>query len=53
MPVCIGEFISDAMYEGQLRSSHKITIPACWFIDIPGSQEQMHGKSWKVSRLAT
>ena len=51
MPVGIGEFISDAMYEGQLRSCHKITTPACWFVDVDGSKERKFGTSWIVSKL--
>lgn len=49
MPISIGEFISDAMYDGQLHSSHSITTPACWFVDIDGSNEKKYLTSWEAS----
>jgi regulator of nonsense transcripts 1 len=54
MPPQIGDFISQAVYDGQLESNpqHLVTNErmACHFINIP-SQEQLHGTSWKVSHL--
>jgi hypothetical protein len=52
MPPQIGDFISDAVYDGQLRSnpSHPITdtTVACHFIDVSHGKEQGDGTSWKV-----
>lgn len=50
MPPQIGDFISQAVYDGLLESNpqHSVTNErmACHFINIP-SQEQLHGTSWK------
>lgn len=49
MPIGIGEFISDAMYDGQLQSSHPITTPACWFVEVSDSEEKKSQTSWEAS----
>ena len=50
MPPPIGDFISDAVYEGQLRSNpdHEVQENTCWFIDVEHSIEQRNGTSWQV-----
>ena len=49
MPVPIGNFISQAVYNSQLQSHHKITDPACFFVDVDNSLEKRNGTSWEVS----
>ena len=52
MPPFIGEFISEAVYNGQLASNpeHEVsaTINTCRFVDVDGSKEQRSGTSWQV-----
>ncbi|KAJ7170755.1 P-loop containing nucleoside triphosphate hydrolase protein [Mycena crocata] len=49
MPPQIGEFISEAIYEGKLQSNPLHPIPdsvvACQFIDVIGAKEKMENKS--------
>lgn len=52
MPAQIGEFISDAVYGGQLMSNpeHKhAEALACFFVEIPTSQESLNNTSYQVS----
>lgn len=50
MPVPLGNFISEHVYEGDLRTSHPLTSrKVCQFVDVPNSKEQNSGKSWVVS----
>ena len=48
MPVTIGKFISQTVYDGKLLSRHKITHPACFFIDVAGGIEKRNVTSWEV-----
>ena len=52
MPPHIGDFISDAVYDGQLRSNpeHEVQDEACWFVDVEGV-EKRNGTSWEVCHL--
>ncbi|PSS19948.1 hypothetical protein PHLCEN_2v3121 [Hermanssonia centrifuga] len=49
MPPQLGEFISDAVYDGQLSSNpdHPITGLACFFVDVNGATEKRNGTSWE------
>ena len=52
MPPDIGEFISDAVYDGQLRSNPnhlKAGKATCFFVDVCDSIESANGTSWQVS----
>ena len=53
MPPYIGDFISDQIYEGQLRSNpeHDVQKPACWFVDVPLGLERRNGTSWEVGQI--
>lgn len=52
MPVAIGQFISNEVYKGQLRSHHKDEArEACRFVDVYNGVESLHGHSWVVRRL--
>ncbi|KAI5120000.1 hypothetical protein M0805_008461 [Coniferiporia weirii] len=47
MPVPLGSFISTAVYNGKLRSEHKIKTPSCvTFIDVSFGVEEFCGKSF-------
>jgi regulator of nonsense transcripts 1 len=49
MPNPIARFISQNVYEGRLRSEHKIDSPECLaFIDVPRTGEKNAGTSTKV-----
>ena len=50
MPPPIGDFISDAVYDGQLRSNpdHAVQDNTCWFMDVDDSIERRNGTSWEV-----
>lgn len=50
MPPHIGDFISDAVYDGQLKSNseHEISDHACWFVDVANGVEKRNGTSWEV-----
>jgi regulator of nonsense transcripts 1 len=53
MPPQIGNFISDSVYDGLLKSNplHPITADttACYFVDVPDGKEVFDGSSLKVS----
>jgi len=55
MPVPLGRFISDAVYDRRLESEHGITSSECVkFVDVSfayGGEESSHGNSWIVSFL--
>ena len=55
MPPHIGRFISDAVYEGRLKSNplHPVTedVMACHFIDVNSGREQREGDSYKARQL--
>ncbi|KAJ3537021.1 hypothetical protein NM688_g6751 [Phlebia brevispora] len=50
MPPHIGDFISEHIYDGQLRSNPDHVMernPACWFINIENGAERHNGTSWE------
>jgi hypothetical protein len=50
LPVPLGEFISEEVYLGKLRSCHKIVDHSCVaFIDVSKGEEMKEGNSYKVS----
>lgn len=56
MPPQIGEILSEAVYDGKLKSNpkHPITheIRACYFFDIAnGKEKQPDGKSFMVTSI--
>lgn len=52
MPPQIGDIISEAVYEGKLKSydKHPITseVTACYFVNIANGTEEQSGTSFKV-----
>ncbi|EJD49073.1 hypothetical protein AURDEDRAFT_183182 [Auricularia subglabra TFB-10046 SS5] len=47
MPMAIGQFISNEIYKGQLRSQHPdASRDACRFVDVPLGLEEQRGHSW-------
>jgi hypothetical protein len=51
MPIPIGTFISNNVYEGRLQSQHSLSSwKTCRFVDIPNSKEAKRGNSWVVSQ---
>jgi regulator of nonsense transcripts 1 len=52
MPPEIGEIISEAIYDGELKSNplHPVTEEtiSCYFIDVPEGREAKAETSWKV-----
>ncbi|KAJ3570490.1 hypothetical protein NP233_g4368 [Leucocoprinus birnbaumii] len=47
MPVPIGNIISRHVYDGRLKTVHRITTEACCrFIDVPQGREEFRGRSW-------
>ena len=53
MPIQIGEFISEHVYDGKLKSQHSITSPNCLaFVDVDIGVESPEDKSWKVCHIA-
>ena len=49
MPMPIGNFISDKVYRGRLRSQHENHDSSCvTFIDVSQGMEEKQGTSWKV-----
>ena len=48
MPIQLGEFISEQIYNGQLRSFHKIKDEACFFVDVAEGREKRNDKSWEA-----
>jgi len=50
LPVPLGGFISQAIYEGKLQSSHDIVDHSCVvFIDVGKGKEAWRGKSYQAS----
>lgn len=50
MPVPLGNFISKQVYDGLLKTEHRITNPySCRFVDVFEGAEQANGSSWMVS----
>jgi hypothetical protein len=50
MPVPLGGFISEEVYDGKLRSEHEICAMECVaFVDAAKGQEEKCGTSWRVS----
>lgn len=50
MPVPIGNFISEEVYDGRLQTQHNITrLLSCRFADVKHGKEQRMGNSWIVS----
>ncbi|EGN98887.1 hypothetical protein SERLA73DRAFT_181592, partial [Serpula lacrymans var. lacrymans S7.3] len=51
MPPQVGDFISQAIYDGKLQSNefHQVTTDsmACYFVDVSLGQEESFGTSWK------
>ncbi|KAL1940377.1 hypothetical protein VTO73DRAFT_8949 [Trametes versicolor] len=53
MPIELGRFISDAMYQSKLKSVHNVTGTACIMaIDVRKGAEQSAGSSWKNTEEA-
>ncbi|KAI0740540.1 P-loop containing nucleoside triphosphate hydrolase protein [Earliella scabrosa] len=49
MPVPLGDFISDQVYNSKLKSVHNITDGSCVrFVDVRKGAEESVGSSWKV-----
>ena len=49
MPVPIGSFISEHVYEGKLQSEHPLVEHDCvTFVDVRKGTEERVGSSWKV-----
>lgn len=56
MPVPIGEFLSREVYEGKLRSHHRITSKGCLrFVDCEKGEEGMANFSYvvRLERIST
>lgn len=50
LPVPLGGFISETVYEGKLRSSHDIVDHSCVvFIDVEKGEEVKRGNSYEAS----
>lgn len=50
MPVLLGEFISEYVYDKKLLSVHPVTdFSAVRFVDVWSGQEERVGTSWKVN----
>jgi regulator of nonsense transcripts 1 len=50
LPIPLGDFISEKVYNGKLRSEHKIADYSCIaFIDVLKGGETKQGSSWLVS----
>jgi hypothetical protein len=50
MPVPLGAFISDEVYDAKLNSEHRIRDMDCVaFVDATKGQEEKCGTSWRVS----
>ncbi|KAI0827617.1 P-loop containing nucleoside triphosphate hydrolase protein [Trametes gibbosa] len=49
MPIPLGNFISECVYDGKLKSMHKITDrSAVKFVDVRKGREEKVGSSWKA-----
>ncbi|KAI6024771.1 P-loop containing nucleoside triphosphate hydrolase protein [Pisolithus microcarpus] len=52
MPNAIGDFISQKVYEGKLKTCHPNTVSLpCRFVNVERGQEKQLGKSWTVRYL--
>jgi hypothetical protein len=50
LPIPLGEFISEKVYDGKLRSCHDIVDHSCVaFIDVRKGRETRRGSSYQVS----
>jgi hypothetical protein len=50
LPVPLGGFISETVYEGKLHSSHAIVDHSCIvFIDVEKGKEERRGMSYQAS----
>ncbi|KAI0712798.1 P-loop containing nucleoside triphosphate hydrolase protein [Cerioporus squamosus] len=48
MPIPLGQFISEEVYNSKLKSVHKISEKSCVsFVDVRKGQEQSVGSSWR------
>ncbi len=53
MPIPLGNFISDEVYNKKLKSVHKINDISCVsFVDVDKGTEESCGKSWTVCSCA-
>jgi hypothetical protein len=49
LPIALGKFISDKVYNGKLRPCHEIVDYSCIrFIDVWKGDEREQGKSYEV-----
>ncbi|KAI6030237.1 P-loop containing nucleoside triphosphate hydrolase protein, partial [Pisolithus marmoratus] len=47
MPSVIGDFVSQKVYDGDLKTCHKNSVSlACRFVNVERGQERRSGKSW-------
>ncbi|KAF7312419.1 AAA-12 domain-containing protein [Mycena indigotica] len=46
MPMQLGRFIGERVYNSKLKSMHPIATRCCEFIDVSGSAEERKGQSW-------
>jgi hypothetical protein len=54
LPIPLGEFISEKVYNGKLRSCHKIVDYSCIaFVDVWKGEERKRGSSYEVSILSS
>lgn len=52
MPVPLGDFISEYVYNKKLLSKHHIQEGECvTFVDVTNGREERCGTSWRVSDL--
>lgn len=52
MPVPLGAFVSEEVYDGKLHSEHRIREMDCVaFVDAVKGQEEKCGTSWKVGNV--
>lgn len=50
MPIPLGTFISEEVYNNKLRSEHRIDDMGCVaFVDVSKGREEKCGNSWRVS----
>jgi hypothetical protein len=53
LPIPLGDFISENVYNGKLRSQHEIVDYSCIaFINVWKGEETRQGSSWLVSEPA-
>ncbi|TFK82323.1 P-loop containing nucleoside triphosphate hydrolase protein, partial [Polyporus arcularius HHB13444] len=52
MPIPLGQFISEEVYNSKLQSVHNIADKSCvYFVDVRKGREQSVGSSWRVSAI--